>query len=351
MGHSIQFSYFRLRGHQRLVVHIRQIPECCVEGISFIHSSFPAIIYRDPLLLGQVSESGAQSQYAGGGTNPFLGSSSGVVAATSVQLGTPQGLFVSLEGDLYISDYDNFVIRKVSGVCVSHQRFCGLNCALSSSGDERRGDVYIRRKWTIWIQFSTSPSHVRPNAIPNWNHRECGWNDVLHCRQSKRRRPQGARLYLCVVFGTLVTLMSRCTEVSLALMQETINHSTQETEATRKQVCFIDHTSTIPFFEYPSISTASLYGPFGAGLSSGGDLFIADTLNDVIRRVSRINILNFHFLIDFIIAKGGYCGNNYYVLRDRSSWRRWSLSWLRNIHTPESTARCLCLAQWHCLRC
>src|SRR5207244_4965706 len=74
-----------------------------VDGTVYITSSFSNRVLR-------LDRDGNLTTVAGGG-NPVLGSEPG--SASQVALYFPQGVWIDSDGDVYFSDYDNRVVRRL----------------------------------------------------------------------------------------------------------------------------------------------------------------------------------------------------------------------------------------------
>ena len=81
----------------------------------------------------KVTSSGIITTFAGTGA---YGSSGDGGAATSAQLGTPNGVAVDISGNVYIADMDNYEIRVVTGkaVCPAGSYMSGSTCMFCATG-------------------------------------------------------------------------------------------------------------------------------------------------------------------------------------------------------------------------
>ncbi len=216
---------------------------------------------------------GTISTVAGDGTTGYAGDGA---AATSAELGRVSGVAVDSSGNLYISDPDNYVIRKVAGTNIT--TYAGNN----SLGQGGTGDHGL----AINAQLDT-PTGLAVDAAGNLYIADTGNNRIrivtaatgnitsLSTGSVILSSPKGVAVDAAGNVYIADTNNSRVLKVALS------GSITVTTTVTGTDTGVFGYNGDgIP------ASSALLNHPSGVALDAAGNLYIADTFNQRIRMVS-----------------------------------------------------------------
>jgi sugar lactone lactonase YvrE len=216
---------------------------------------------------------GTISTVAGNGTSGYLGDAA---AATSAELGRVSGLALDSSGNLYIADPDNYVIRKVSGTTIT--TFAGNN----SLGPGGTGDLLL----AINAQLS-SPTGLAVDAAGNLYIADTGNSRI-------RKVTASSGNITSISTGNFILSSPKGVVVDAAgdvYIADTDNCRVLKVTPSGS----ITITTTVTGSDSGACgysgdggpaASALLNHPSGLALDAAGNLYIADTFNQRIRRVS-----------------------------------------------------------------
>ncbi len=216
---------------------------------------------------------GTISTVAGDGTSGYLGDTA---AATSAELGRVSGVAVDSSGNLYISDPDNYVIRKVSGGTIT--TYAGNN----SLGPGGTGDLLL----AINAQLS-EPTGLAVDAAGNLYIADTG---------NSRIRKVTASSGNITSISTGSFILSSPKGVAVDLAGNVYIADTNDSRILKvATVGSITVTTTVAGTDTGAwgysgdggpATSALLNHPGGVAVDAAGNIYIADTDNQRIRRVS-----------------------------------------------------------------
>ena len=214
--------------------------------------------------------------------------------ATSAQLDFPFGLFVDSSGDIFIADSDNYVIREVSGGTI--QTFAGKphGRLLGRRGELPRTHRFMHPafSWMAWVTSSSQTREITPFAK--------SWQEAIIIQTVAGNGTAGysgdgaaaTSAQLDLPYGVSVDSLG---DIFIA---DTENSVIRCVVGATPAGCFnsglaVGSITTVAgiaglpgYYGDGGLATnAELSYPYGVFVNSGGDLFIADTENSVIRCV------------------------------------------------------------------
>jgi sugar lactone lactonase YvrE len=241
-----------------------------------------------------VAGTGNIQTVAGNGTSGYSGDGG---PATSAELSDPFGLFVDGQGNIFIADTDNFVIREVLASSGNIQTVAGIPGTAGYVGDggpassaqlDQPESVVLDATGNIFIA-DTYNSVIREVTIANGNIQTVAginyaWADV--CNYSGDGGP-AASAQLCLPNGVLVDGSG---DIFIA---DTNNLVIREVSASNGNIQTVAGDNTLGAGysgDGGPATSAQLNYPSGIVVDSSGNIFIADTENFVIREVTAGNI-------------------------------------------------------------
>ena len=243
---------------------------------------------------------------AGNGTAGFGGDGN---AATAVELNSPYGLFVDGQGNIFIADTDNSVIREVMASTGIIQTVAGTPDTTGFTGDgasataatldlpqgvfvDAAGNIYIADTFNSVIRVvnpGSQPVTIAGIAIPAGDiqtvagtYYSAGLGTA--CQFTGDNGP-ATSAFLCLPGGVFADTSGNI------YIADTSNYGIREvvTAGTISTIAGTLGTSGYIGDGGPATS-AQLNYPSGVFVDSAGNIFIADTLNYVIREVTAGNI-------------------------------------------------------------
>jgi uncharacterized protein (TIGR03437 family) len=219
---------------------------------------------------------GVTTTVAGNGTQGFSGDNG---PATSAQLNSPAGVAVDSAGNLYIADTWNNLIRKVSGGVITTLAGSGASGFSGDNGPATRaqlanpvgvavdsdGDLYLADNWNHRVRKVSNGviTTVAGNAVIGFS------GDNGPAASAQLVDPKGVavdsagNLYIADGVG------SRIRKVSSGVISTVAGNGTYGLGG--------DHGPA---------ASAQLWDPTGVVVDSAGNLYIADTGNNCVRKVS-----------------------------------------------------------------
>jgi len=236
-----------------------------------------------------VASTGNIQTVAGNGTSGYSGDGG---PATSAELNDPFSLFVDGQGNIFIADTDNFVIREVLASSGNIQTVAGnasLGAGYAGDGgpatsaqlDQPEG-VALDGSGNIFIA-DTYNSVIREVTIANGNIQTVAgtyyaWSDL--CNYSGDGGP-ATSAYLCLPNGIVVDASENI------FIADTENSVIREAVAATGNIQTVAGDGTVGYTgDGGSAISAELNYPSEIVVDTSGNIFIADTDNFVIREVS-----------------------------------------------------------------
>ena len=225
---------------------------------------------------------GMITAYAGTGTQGYAGDNA---AATAALLRDPQGVEVAANGDLYIADTGNHAVRKVSAATGVITTVAGSGPS-GSSGDggpatsaklhspagvavAANGDIYLSDTANDRIRKVTAATGIITTFAGTGTAGYQG--DGGAATSARLNTPEGVTL---AANGDLY-------------IADTGNNAVRKVSAATLNISTYAGTGTAGFLgDGGAATSARLNAPEAVSLNSAGDLYIADTGNNRIRRVT-----------------------------------------------------------------
>ena len=224
---------------------------------------------------------GMITAYAGTGTQGYTGDNG---AATAARLRNPEGVSVSANGDLYIADTSNDAIRKVNVLTGVITTVAGGSNGYSGDGGPAtaakvknpqdvavaaNGDLYIADTANHAIRKVSSATGIITTVAGDGSPGSTG--DGGAATSARLRSPSGI-----VVAGN-----------GDLYIGDTGNDKVRKITAATAIITTFAGTGTAGYTGDGGAATAArLRAPQGLALASSGDLYIADTGNHAVRKVS-----------------------------------------------------------------
>ena len=219
---------------------------------------------------------GVITTVAGNGTSGFSGDNG---PATSAQLSYPAGVAVDSAGNLYIADTSNNRIRKVSGGVISTVAAIGTCCFSGDDGPatsaqlanpggvavDSAGNLYITDPWNYRVRRVSNGviSTVAGNGVVGFS------GDNGPATSARFTDPEGIAVDSAGNLYIADTVGSRIRKVSNGVIST------------------VAGTGTYGFSgDNGPATSAQLSYPHGVAVDSAGNLYIGDTANESIRKIS-----------------------------------------------------------------
>jgi len=236
------------------------------------------------------------------------GSSGNGGAATSALLYNPNGVAVDAAGDIYISDTNNQVIRKVAAKTGIISLFAGTEGAAAYGGDngaataaylgypedlalDAAGNLYISDNANGLIRKVTAATGVittfAGKCIPVPGAGYCGWGYSGNSGQANEAQldsPRGlafdkaGNLYIADSFNNVVRQVSATTGIIKTVAGD--GYGAFAEDSTNRNYNKGGFTGDLG-----PATAAELNNPTGVAIDPSGNLFLADYQNDVVREV------------------------------------------------------------------
>jgi hypothetical protein len=230
---------------------------------------------------------GGMSTYAGNGTSGYLGDGG---AATAARLNNPEGVTVATNGDLYICDADNHVIRKVAfatGIITTvagngSPGYLGDGGAATAAKLKfpedvvvgANGDLYIADTGNHVIRKVTAATGIITTVAGNGSPGSTG--DGGAATAARLNSPRGIQVALN---GDLY-------------IGDRSNHKIRKVLALTGTITTYAGTGTAGYTGDGGLATlARLNVPQGIHLTSAGELYVADAGNHAVRKISAIGVI------------------------------------------------------------
>lgn len=225
---------------------------------------------------------GTISTYAGTGTAGYLGDGG---PATSARIRDPEGAGVATNGDVYLADTGNHVIRKIDFITGIITTVVGTGVA-GSTGDgglatlaplngpqdvfvAPNGDLYIADTGSRRIRMVTAATGIITNVIGSGVNGNTG--DGGPATAARLNSPRG------------VTVAAN----GDVYVSDRPNNRVRKVTAATGIINAYAGTGTAGYLGDGGAATAArLRTPEGLALASNGDLYIAEVTNHVVRRVA-----------------------------------------------------------------
>jgi uncharacterized protein (TIGR03437 family) len=197
--------------------------------------------------------------------------------ATSAQLNNPEGVAVDGSGTVYIADLLNHRIRAVSGGTISEV----------AGADHAQGDGGKATAATLFF-----PQHVAEDSAGNLYIADTSNNEI------RKVALDGTISTVAKIVSPAAVVLDSTGNIFVAHKNEIVKVDSQGNMST-----VAGSASTAGFSGDGGLATSALLNqPFGLALDSAGNLYIADTSNHRIRKISVGNITT-------VAGSGAICGN------------------------------------------
>jgi hypothetical protein len=239
----------------------------------------------------EVNTAGNISVFAGGGATNYITTPGG--AATGATLNQPQQVAFDFAGNMYISDYGNHVVSRVDAVTKDITVIAGTGAA-GNTGDgglatsatitgpaalainQVNGNIYVadgnqngNKIRLINASTGTISTYAGTGALCSSPTATCGDNGPATAAQFYR--PNGI-----AIDGNGNIFVS-----------DTLDNRVRRIDATTGIITTVAGTGTAAYTgDGAAATSATLNAPFQLQVDAAGDLFIADSGNNVIRMVS-----------------------------------------------------------------
>src|SRR5579871_864979 len=238
----------------------------------------------------EIREVVAGNMQAFAGTGGFPGYSGDSGPATSAEINTPTGLFVN-SGNVYIADTSNYVIREVTSGTISTAignntpADSGDGGAATSASLDAPGNIFVDAAGDVFIA-DTSNCVIREIAAGTGNIQTVAGNATLGCGYADNLPALSAQLDL--PFGVFVDAGGN---IYIADTENSVIRCVVESAGG----CFgssqaVGNITTLAGTgiggysgDSGTATAAQLYNPSAIFVDGGGNVFIADTTNSVIR--------------------------------------------------------------------
>jgi sugar lactone lactonase YvrE len=243
---------------------------------------------------------GVMTTIAGNGT--VCGASSDAVGdgcpATQATLKQPQGVTLDAAANLYIADTNNHRIREVSAATGVITTIAGNGFASGNGAGAYNGDGILAVNAELNFPYAVAFDAAGDMYIP----------DSANNRVREVTAVGGAitaASMIATIAGTGNAAATACGAAPVAANQATVwspegvavdaagnvyiaetqNAAIRKVSAATGLISTLDQNSCGIFYFAGSFQTKQLYGPVGLSLDGNGNLYVADTLNMVVREI------------------------------------------------------------------
>jgi sugar lactone lactonase YvrE len=233
----------------------------------------------------KVSPTGVTSTFAGSGTAGYTGDGG---AATSAQLRTPAGLAIDAAGAVYIADYGNHVVRKVSpGGTIT--RFAGTGTAgYSGNGGQAR---YAQLSAPIGLDFDAA-GNLYIAEMGNHRVRKVTPGGVISTVAGSGATASSGDGGSATAAGIPYPVGIAANGSGTLYVSEFYGHRVRRV-TTAGVIGTIAGTGVAGYSGNGGAATsATLNQPAGLDLDASGNLFVADFANHVVRRVTPAGVIS-----------------------------------------------------------
>ena len=239
-----------------------------------------------------VASSGDIQTVAGNGTAGYSGDG---VAPTTTELNSPEGVFVDAQGDIFIADSGNSVIREVVAATGLIETVAGIPGKAGYSGDTGPAiSAEINDPYAIFVDASddiyiadTDNSAIREVVASTGNIQTVAGTPTKTCDDA----PSGTA---ACGDGGPATSAYLSFPAALALdaagdlyIADTSDQAIRKVSAATGTIQTVAGTINSEGFSGDGglATSAQLFSPSGVALDSSADIFISDTDNEVVREV------------------------------------------------------------------
>jgi sugar lactone lactonase YvrE len=275
---ALVFLLLSIRAHAQMVISATTIPLVLPSAIVFDPQGNLYIAETASHVIRKVDTTGAITIIAGTGTQGFSGDGS---PATIAQLDSPQGLAIDAANNLYIADTHNHRIRKLNLTT-------GIITTIAGSNPGFDGD--------------TGPATAAHLNLPTAIALDPASNLYIADTQNHRIRKVAAATGIITTIagngtqgfsgdGAAATAASIDSPTGLAAnstnlyLADTHNHRIREVNLTTTIITTLAGTGSPSFNGDGSATAANLALPRGLTQDASGNLYLADTANQRIRRI------------------------------------------------------------------
>jgi len=226
--------------------------------------------------------------------NGFAGYSGDGVAPTATELNFPGGVFVDAQGDIFIADTANSAIREFVAATALIKTVAGTPGTSGYAGDgglatsaqlSNPGAVFVDSSGNIFIA-DTDNSAIREVVASTGNIQTVAGTPTKTCDDDSTSPDcgdNGPATSAYLSFPASIALDS----AGDLFIADTFDHAIRKVSATTGTIQTVAGTIASPGFTGDGglATNAQLDSPYGVFLDSSGDIFISDTYNEAIREV------------------------------------------------------------------
>ncbi len=232
-----------------------------------------------------VTPGGTISTVAGNGTKGYMGDGA---AATSAELSSPEGVAIDSSGNLYISDTGNNVIRKVSGSNIS--TFAGENSLGPGYSGDGGAATAAQFNLPAGIAFDSNGNLYIADSANNAIRKVSGGNiSTVAGNGTPSYQGDGGVATSATLWNPEGVALDSANNLYIA---DTSNSVIRKVTTSTGIISTVAGTITSGFSgdEGPAVG-AQLHYPDGVAVDASGNIYIADRLNSRIRMVLTSGII------------------------------------------------------------
>jgi sugar lactone lactonase YvrE len=239
------------------------------------------------------ASTGILTTVAGNGT---LGNAGNGVAATSAELNQPQGVTVDASGNLYIADTSNHLIRRVDAVSGIISTVAGNGTTNPATGDgSYSGDngpaIQAGLDFPYAVAFDASGNMYIPDSKNNLVRKVAAVNGIVTASSiiatfagtgAPGFSGDGSAATAAQLWSPEGVVADPAGNLYVA---DTQNASIRKVSSATGFISTVAQSGVGEDFNGGALATVSLYGPIGLFLDGGGNLYVADSLNMIVQEL------------------------------------------------------------------
>jgi sugar lactone lactonase YvrE len=228
--------------------------------------------------------------------NSTLGNAGNGVAATSAELNQPQGVTVDASGNLYIADTSNHLIRRVDAVSGIIVTVAGNGTTNPATGDgSYSGDngpaIQAGLDFPYAVAFDASGNMYIPDSKNNVVRKVAAANGVVTANSTIATfagtgapgfSGDGAAATAAQLWSPEGVVADPAGNLYIA---DTQNAGIRKVSSATGFISTVSQSGVGEDFNGGALATVSLYGPIGLFLDGGGNLYVADSLNMIVQEL------------------------------------------------------------------
>ena len=239
-----------------------------------------SIFYPTGNRIDKITSAGVLSIFAGSGT---AGSANGTGAAATFR--SPRGIVIDSSDNLYVTDYLNYTIRKITSSAVV-TTLAG-NPGTPGSTDGTAGAATFNLNTAIGINISNGDLYVTPNGQ---NFRKITSGGVVTTPATGGSGQRDGYLNSALYSNSIVGLS--VTSTGLIYISDTNNHTIRVMDIAGNSVTTLAGSpgSTLGFADGTG-SAARFDTPIGLTVDSSGNVYVVEQANNTIRKITPAGVV------------------------------------------------------------